>query len=87
VAINPPRDVVDSAGISVVRGGSLPLKSRSLRGVALGKPYADDSAWIRDAARVVLPGLRIVGEGNQPPEDVIDVMASAVGVWVGSGKR
>ncbi len=87
VAINPPEEVQDSAGISVVRGGMIPLKSRSVRGVVLGKPYADDPAWIRDAARLVLPGLRVVGEGDQPPEDLIEVMASVGGVWVGTGKR
>jgi len=87
VAINPPEEVKDSAGISVVRGGMIPLKSRSVRGVVLGKPYADDPAWIRDAARLVLPGLRVLGEGDQPPEDLIEVMASAGGVWVGTGKR
>ena len=87
VAINPPEEVKDSAGISVVRGGVIPLKSRSVRAVVLGKPYADDPAWIRDAARLVLPGLRVVGEGDQPPEDLIEVMASAGGVWVGTGKR
>jgi uncharacterized protein YbaR (Trm112 family) len=87
VAINPPKQVTDSAGVSVVRGGMIPLKSRTLRGVVLGKPYADDPVWVRDAARLVLPGLRVVGEGDQPPEDLIEVMASAGGVWVGSGKR
>jgi uncharacterized protein YbaR (Trm112 family) len=87
VAVNPPEDVTDSAGISVIRGGMVPLKSRSLRGVVLGKPYASDPTWVRDAARLVLPGLRVVGEGDQPPEDLIDVMASAGGVWVGAGKR
>src|SRR6185312_5498786 len=87
VAINPPTQVTDSATVSVVRGGMIPLKSRTLRGVVLGKPYADDPSWVRDAARLVLPGLRVVGEGEQPPEDLIDVMASAGGVWVGTAKR
>ena len=86
VAINPPTHVPDSAAVSVVRGGMIPLKSRTLRGVVLGKPYADDPGWVRDAARLVLPGLRVVGEGDQPPEDLIDVMASAGGVWVGVRK-
>jgi uncharacterized protein YbaR (Trm112 family) len=85
IAINPDADVTDSPGISVIRGGSIPLKSRSLRGIALGRPYADDPFWVREAARVVLPGLRIVGEGGQPPEDLIELMASAGGVWVGGG--
>ena len=86
VAINPPKTVTDSAGVSVVRGGMIPIKSRTLRGVVLGRPYADDPIWVRDAARLVLPGLRVVGEGDQPPEDLIDVMASAGGVWVGARK-
>jgi uncharacterized protein YbaR (Trm112 family) len=83
IAINPGPDVPDSLGISVIRGGRIPLKSSSLRGIALGRPYADDPIWVREAARVVLPGLRIVGEGAQPPEDLIELMASAGGVWVG----
>jgi len=87
VAVNPPDAVVDAPGISVLRSGRIPLKSRSMRGVALGRPYADDAYWVNEAARVVLPGLRIVGEGADPPADVVELMASADGVWVGSGKR
>jgi uncharacterized protein YbaR (Trm112 family) len=87
VAINPPADVVDAAGISVIRAPRIPLKSRSMRGVALGQPFADDPSWTTEATRVVLPGLRIVGEGVEPAEDVIELMASADGVWVGTGKR
>jgi uncharacterized protein YbaR (Trm112 family) len=87
VAINPPAAVVDAPGISVIRAPSIPLKSRSMRGVALGQPFADDFSWIGEATRVVLPGLRIVGEGAEPPEDTIELMASAEGVWVGTGKR
>jgi hypothetical protein len=87
VAVNPPTNVLDTDRISVVRGGMFPLKSRSLRGVALGRSYAEDPTWVRDGARVVLPGLRVVGEGDQPAEDVIDLMASAEGVWVGTARR
>jgi uncharacterized protein YbaR (Trm112 family) len=87
VAINPPADVVDAAGISVIRAPRIPLKSRSMRGVALGQPFADDPSWTTEATRVVLPGLRIVGEGTAPAEDAIELMASADGVWVGTGKR
>jgi hypothetical protein len=43
--------------------------------------------WVGEGARVVLPGLRIVGEGADPPAGVIDLMASTGGVWVGTGKR
>src|SRR4051812_30838505 len=87
VAINPPADVVDAPAISVIRAARISLKSRSMRGVALGKPLADDPFWTGEASRVVLPGLRIVGEGTDPPNDAIELMASADGVWVGTGKR
>ena len=87
VAMNPPADVRDEPGLSVLRGGALPIKSRSMRGVALGKPWGDDPAWVRDAARVVLPGLRIAGEGQVPDETVIELMAATGGVWVGTPRR
>jgi uncharacterized protein YbaR (Trm112 family) len=87
VAVNPPADVRDEPGLSVLRGGALPIKSRSMRGVALGKPWGDDPAWVREAARVVLPGLRIAGEGQVPDETVIELMAATGGVWVGTPRR
>lgn len=87
VAVNPAADVSDGDGVSVIKSSRIPLKSRSLRGVVLGKPYADDPHWINEAARVVLPGLRVVGEGSDPPEDLIDIMASTEGTWVGTLRR
>ena len=87
VAVNPGPQVADEPGISVLRSGRIPLKSRSMRGVVLGPPYADELHWVKEGARVVLPGLRIVGQGADPPADVIDLMASTGGVWVGTGKR
>jgi uncharacterized protein YbaR (Trm112 family) len=88
VGINPAEDVTDQAPrFSVIRGHRIPIKSRALRGLVLGRPYADDPAWVREAARVVLPGLRVVGEGTDPPADVIDLMASGGGAWVGTPVR
>jgi hypothetical protein len=87
VAVNPPPDVVDEAGISVLRGGRLALKTGSMRGVVLGPPYGGDPAWVQEAARVVLPGLRVVGEGPDPDPELVDLMASAGGVWVGTRRR
>lgn len=86
VGVNPPPQVTDGPGVSVLRSGRLPIKSGSMRGVVLGRPFADDSAWVREAARVVLPGLRVVGEGEEPPSDIIEVLATAGGVWVGTKK-
>jgi uncharacterized protein YbaR (Trm112 family) len=87
VAVNPGADVTDAPGLSVLRGGRIPLKSRAMRAVVLGRPYGEDAYWVGEAARVVLPGLRIVGEGVDPPAEAIDLMASAGGVWVGTGKK
>ena len=42
VAVNPPPEVADEPGISVLRAGALPIKSRSMRGVVLGAPYGGD---------------------------------------------
>jgi uncharacterized protein YbaR (Trm112 family) len=87
VAVNPPPEVVDEAGISVLRGGRLALKTSSMRGVVLGPPSGGDPAWVQEAARVVLPGLRVVGEGPDPDPETVDLMASAGGVWVGTRRR
>jgi uncharacterized protein YbaR (Trm112 family) len=87
VAVNPPAGVADQATLSVVRGGRLPLKSHSMRGVALGRPFATDPVWVGEAARVLLPGLRVVGESADPGNASIDLMASAGGVWVGTRRR
>ena len=87
VAVNPADGVSGSSRLSVLRSGRIPLKTRSMRGAVLSRPYADDPSWVREAARVVLPGLRIVGEGADPPSDLIDLMASAGGVWVGAKAR
>jgi hypothetical protein len=87
VAVNPGPGVEDVWGISVLRSGRIPLKSRSMRGVVLGRPFADQPFWVDEAARVVLPGLRIVGESAEGPPENLDVMASAGGVWVGTSRR
>jgi len=87
VAVNPPGEVSDTAELSVLRGARLPLKSGSMRGVVLGRPFADDPDWVAEAARVVLPGLRIVGEGKDPPAELVELLASAGGAWVGTKVR
>jgi uncharacterized protein YbaR (Trm112 family) len=87
VAVNPPADVKDEPGISVLRSALLPLKSRSMRGVVLGSPFGGDSRWVSDAARVVLPGLRVAGEGPVPDPSSLELMAAAGGAWVGTPRR
>lgn len=87
VAVNPPDDVSDAPGISVLRSAVLPLKSRSMRGVVLGSPFGGDPRWVSEAARVVLPGLRVAGEGPVPDPAGLELMAAAGGAWVGTPRR
>jgi hypothetical protein len=87
VAVNPPADVADQPGVSVLRSARLPIKTHSMRGVVLGPPFGSEPQWVREAARVLLPGLRMVGEGGNPSGDAVDLMASADGVWVGTPQR
>ena len=83
VCVNPPSEGRAAPTVSVLQAGRIPLKARSVRGVVLGPGYASSSAWLEDAKRVVLPGLRIVGEGPLPSLVGVEVIASAGGVWVG----
>jgi uncharacterized protein YbaR (Trm112 family) len=87
VAVNPPAAVLDGPGVSVLRSATLPLKTGSMRGVVLSRPFADDPYWVKEAGRVVLPGLRVVGEGKDPPTELVNLLASAEGVWVGTKAR
>jgi uncharacterized protein YbaR (Trm112 family) len=87
VAVNPPLVVADGGNLSVLRAGMFPLKSRSMRGVVLGAPFGSDPHWVSEAARVVLPGLRVVGEGPDPDGENIELLASAGGVWVAQALR
>ena len=82
VAINPPPGSTESPMLSLLRAGAIPIKSRSLRGVVLLAPFASDPAWRKEAGRVLLPGLRIVGQGKTPEQEGLEVLASAGGWWV-----
>ena len=87
VLVNPPAGVVEAPGTSVLRGARLPLQSRSMRAVVLGAPFGGDPAWVADAARVVLPGLRVVGHGAAPATAALDLLADAEGWWVAQRAR
>lgn len=87
VAVNGPASVVDAPGINIIRSGGLPLKSASMRAVVLSGNFGREDAWIADGARVLLPGLRVVGEGTEPALAGLEVLASAGGWWVGSRRR
>ena len=82
VALNPPEGWTGSPGVSVLRGPSAPIKSRSLRGVVLGGDMGSNQEWQREAARCVLPGLRVVGEGTPPRLAELESLGEAGGWWV-----
>jgi hypothetical protein len=83
VAVNPPAPLADSAPVlSVVRSPIIPLKSRSMRGVVLGGDLGADPGRVSDAARVTLPGLRVVGQGPDPGIPELELLASADRYWV-----
>ena len=82
VLINPPSGATELPMLSLLRAGSIPIKSRSLRGVLLLSPYAEEVLWRQESGRVVLPGLRIVGQGDPPQDPRLAVLASAAGWWV-----
>jgi uncharacterized protein YbaR (Trm112 family) len=82
VGVNPPEGTTAGPGLSLVRGGAIPVRSRQLRGVVLGPATAGEAHWVREAERVTLPGLRVVGEGTTPSTPGLEVLAGAEGVWV-----
>lgn len=85
--INPPAEVSASAAAGILRAGRLPVKTGSLRGIVLGADFSSDSEWVRDAVRALLPGLRLVGEGGEAPEGVVEVLARSPECWVGKKSR
>jgi uncharacterized protein YbaR (Trm112 family) len=85
VAVNPPDTVADAGqALSVLRAPLIPLKARSVRGVVLGPEFAADPKWVREAARVTLPGLRVLGQGRVPELDSLELLATAEDCWVAS---
>ncbi len=83
VAINPPTGTQPSTELSIVRSPRIPLKARSLRGVVVGLPFAEEPGWPAAAIRAVLPGLRATGAGPAPEVDGFELLGAADGWWVG----
>lgn len=81
-AVNPPGGTVELPMMSVLRSTVVPIKSRSLRGVVLGGALGSDPFWRSEAVRVLLPGLRVVGQGTPPEGEELNVLAAAGGWWV-----
>ena len=79
VAINPPPEVVEGDGVSIITSAGWPLKTHSMRGVVLG---LDEVEWGLAALAAILPGRHLVGEGLPPTDLRARTLATADGVWV-----
>jgi len=83
VAVNPPPGVAPSPMLSLLRAPrGLPLKSASVRGVALGADLTAEP-WPGEAARVLLPGLRLVVEDERASSEGLTELARGAGLLVG----
>jgi len=84
VAVNPPDGIVPAAMLSVLASPrGLPIKSAQLRAVILGADHAD-RAWLLEAARAVLPGLRLVVEDERADVEGVTELARGAGLFVGA---
>lgn len=87
VLVNPPADTPPVMLGSLLVAPRLPLKTGSMRAAILGPGFGSDPAWVEEAARVVLPGNRVVGEGEAPDHADLELAASADGCWVATRVR
>lgn len=84
VAVNPPAGVAPGAALSIlVCPGGLPIKSSHVRAVALGADHAG-GAWLAEASRVLLPGLRLVVEDESAGPQGVAELARGAGMFVGT---
>jgi len=84
IGINAPVDVEELPVLSLlVCPGMIPLRQTIARGVVVGSDRLG-SDWLAEARRVVLPGRRVVIEGEDMPVPVgLTRLAAGEGLFVG----
>jgi uncharacterized protein YbaR (Trm112 family) len=84
IGINAPADVEELPVLSLlVCPGMIPLRQTIARGVVVGSDRLG-SEWLTEARRVVLPGRRVVIEGEDVPVPVgLTRLATGEGLFVG----
>jgi uncharacterized protein YbaR (Trm112 family) len=83
VGVNAPDDMVELPVLSLLRCEvGVPLRASVARGVAVGGELAS-SAWLADAARVLLRGRRLVVAGANPAPPGVKHLVTGQGLWVG----
>lgn len=83
ICVNAPADVTASVSRSLTEAtATIPLRGAVARGVVLGEEYVTPG-WLAEAARVVLPGQRIVAFAEEvAPPAGLTPLASGQGMWV-----
>jgi hypothetical protein len=87
VLVNPPAGAVASDSASVLRAARLPIKAAAMRGAVITADHARDPAWREATLGCVLPGLRVLVEGEATDGAGVRVLAEAGGWWVGGRER
>ena len=82
VLVNPPVGTADSEDASVLRAARVPVRSASMRGAVIGADVSGFPDRVAECVAAVLPGLRVVGEGGEPPAEGLEVMARSGECWV-----
>jgi uncharacterized protein YbaR (Trm112 family) len=87
VAVNAPPGVASGPMLSLLLSpGRLPFRTASVRGVALGAGHAAEP-WLSEAARILLPGLRLVVEDERAEPAGVTASARGAGMFVGIRDR
>jgi hypothetical protein len=87
VLVNPPAGAAPSDSASVLRAARLPLKAATMRGAVITADHASAPAWLEATLGCVLPGLRVLVEGEATDRAGGKVLAEAGGWWVGRSER
>ncbi len=83
VGVNPPPDVRESPGLSLLRSSStIPLRSGTARGAVIGQEYAGEP-WLAEAGRVLMSGQRMVVADAAVTVDGVSHLVADHGLWVG----
>jgi len=82
VLVNPPAGTADSEDASVLRAARVPVRTGSMRGAVLGADVSGSPDRVAECVAAVLPGLRVVGEGREPPTAGVEILGESGGCWV-----